>query len=338
MNMKLWKHTIAFGCALGVALSVLPMNSAKAEGFSNIPVVAYQTITNVTYLEEKTKNEIPDVPSVKLPSLKYMQQGLDTKPKENIVWKDKSVNTMDQLIQLMNEVYTELPQKVIIKSDADEKLFRTWMQIYESSTIPDKNLNLNTLANYSLKKTGFKQYTLTDKTHSKYQAKQIEASLNDFSEEFAKSIQDLSSEQKLHAIYNYIFDQFSYNASGYSKMLVGNAPNYEMACNGFSRFFYQLATHSGIEARIVKSEDHFYNQIKTEDGWVIIDLTTDILLKTKHGATGLSQEEYLKYVSGVGFYWALPINAEKVTPHAWSEEEKAQFLNINESFAQSNLK
>lgn len=107
-------------------------------------------------------------------------------------------------------------------------------------------------------------------------------------------------------------------------MMIGNAFEYEMACNGISFLMYELLSASGIETRIVQGEDHFYNlvslksigeettdpNVKTD--WIIVDVTTDILLKETHGATGKPLNEYLSYVSRTGRYFATPIEKERI--------------------------
>lgn len=264
-----------------------------------------------------------------IPSLKYMKYLLDITKTKGETWTKQNIDTKQKYFSLLDEVYSKLPQKVTVYSTVTEDELEKWSTEYSIEKTPSKNSNMNLLANYSVKKIGGKVLTITDKTNSKYSAKTIETALNAFSLKFSESIKDKTDEEKVKLIYNYMYKQYSYNASGYSKMMVGNAPNMEMACNGFTRLFYALTSASGVETRMVRGDDHYWNQWKTPEGdWVTIDVTTDILLNTEHGATGLSREEHIKYVSNVGFYFARPIPQETNTPSGWSKEQKDKFLTM----------
>lgn len=278
--------------------------------------------------EEKVKEDVIVMDKGGNLSIKTMQKVLDTQPQQADKWVNQKVDTKQQFFTLLDKVYTELPQSVIIKTSIDKDTLSVWESEYNNTTIPSRNDNMNVLASYTLKKTSHNTFTLTDKSSAKYNAKTIDHAVKVFSQEFAKHLPSgVSHEQRLDAIYTFIFDNYTYNASGYQKMMVGNAPNLTMACNGFTKLFHEMATAASLETRMIKGDDHFWNQWKTPQGdWVTIDLTTDILLKTKHGATGLSKQEHLDYVSKVGFYWAKPISQEVNTPTGWTKEQKDTFL------------
>ena len=262
-------------------------------------------------------------------SIKTMQKVLDTQPQKADRWLNQKVDTKQQFFALLDKVYAELPQGVTIKTTISKDTLYEWETEYVNMTIPSKNTNMGVLASYTLKKTNNTTATLTDKASAKYNAKTVDHALKVFSQEFAKNLpKDLTDEQKLNRVYSYIFDNYTYNASGYQKMMVGNAPNFTMACNGFTKLFHEMATAAGLDVRMVKGDDHYWNQWKTPQGdWVTVDTTTDILLKTKHGATGLSKQDHLNYVSKVGFYWAKPVPQEVNTPTSWTQSQKETFLN-----------
>lgn len=316
INLKSIKKTIITTMALGIGFVIFQPNIAHAE----VPTKAIYETINIQGNQSALK--LPSVSSIET----HIEKSSNTKD-NRITW---NVETKEDFFALLDKAYLELPSKITLISSISKKVMNEWESEYDEQTIPSRINNLHTLASYSIKKSSSKVITITDKSNNKYTAKQIEEGIKSFSKEFAKSINHLDNEQKIKVIYDYIYAQYKYEATSISGMMVGNAYNNKLACNGFSRLFYELATASGVNVKLVEADDHFYNHVETSKGqWVIIDLTTDILLKKKHGATGLSLENYLSYVSKVGFYWAKPVEREQAIATPMTPEDKEQFLSVS---------
>ena len=246
---------------------------------------------------------------------------------EKISIKNKSISltvkNYEEYKRAMYQLYTDLPQTMKIKSTLSKNRMTEFSDKFEDELIANDLPNYNLLAYYKMKKVG-NIYTFTDNSHKKFSAKQIETYINTFATRFADSISELSPNEKLNTIYNYVYSNFKYNANGYQYMMVGNAYTYEMACNGFSRLMYEMLNAAGIETRIIEGEDHYYNLVAShnvfeegdsefdfqDDDWFILDVTTDILLNTYHGATGKTTNDYLAYVQKTNIYMAKPIAKE----------------------------
>lgn len=310
------KKSIATTMALTILLSVIQPNFIYAE-----------ERMKDTYQEEGGEQiqETFKLPSVRILE-KYIQESSTIKETKSI----DNVNTKKEFFELMDKVYTELPSKVTLKSTITKEEVNKWSSEYEEIRTPSEINNLHTLASYKVKKQFGKVITITDESNPKYRAKQIEKGTKKFAQEFASKLNDLNYGQKIMVIYEFIYTQYKYDATSYSNMLIGNAYNKKLACNGFSRLFYELAISSGVDAKLIESDDHFYNHVKMANGeWIVMDLTTDILLKRKYGAIGLSQEDYLSYVSNVGFYWAKPVEREKAVATSMTVEQKEKFLSVS---------
>lgn len=307
------KKSITTTMALTILLSVIQPNFIQAE-----------ERTKGTYQEEGGEQiqETLNLPSVRLLE-KYIQDSSSIKETQSI----DDVHTKEDFFKLMDKIYTELPSKVMLKTAITKEEINKWHSEYEEIRTPSEINNLHTLASYTVKKKFGKVITITDESNPKYTAKQIEKGTKRFAKEFANKLNGLNNEQKIKVIYEFVYAQYKYDASSYSNMLIGNAYNKKLACNGFSRLFYELAIASNIDAKLIESDDHFYNHVKmANDEWIIMDLTTDILLKRKYGAIGLSQDDYLNYVSNVGFYWAKPVEREKAIATAITTQQKDKFM------------
>ncbi|PLS19198.1 hypothetical protein CVD28_01965 [Bacillus sp. M6-12] len=315
------------GMALSVGLLTGLFQPLSANAINN-------DLTNNTQYDVKdVQKEIYVAPYSKMES--YMKTV--KKQADNRVVKGVSNQaTFNKMVDMMHK---ELPTQITFESSVPEKTLKLWYDEYQLIGTPSQQTNLHTLASYSLKKGIKNTYVLKDNSNDKYSAKQIEKGIQLFANDFALGIKNLPQDVKIHMVYNYIYEQFQYGASSYKKMMIGNAYNGKLACNGFSRLFYELAHASGIPVKMIESDDHFYNQVQTSTGkWVIIDTTTDILLKQKHGATGLAKEEYLNYVSKVGFYWAKPVSRESAQADFLDKEQKEEFLKLSNSLLKMSYK
>ncbi|MGG3806061.1 hypothetical protein [Metabacillus fastidiosus] len=333
--MKSKKKYIPIAITLGLVTS----NFSPVYAVKNIPSKILKKAKTAEY-NKYEKIAIKTIPIERFKNL------LDTIPRENKNWKIYDMKNKNDFFILLDKVYTELPQSVSIYNDVSSEELQQWKDKYFQKSRISSMKNIATLANYDIRKKASNLILLEDVSHDKYQAVQIEKSLGVFAKEFASSIRYLPPEQKVHVIYDYIYYQFKYKATKTTDMLVGNTYNRQLACNGFSRLFYELVKASNLPVRLVESEDHYYNHVKIEDitvnktnqgknteKWLIIDLTTDILLNEKHGATGLSEAAYLSYVSKVGFYRSLPSSKELAVSQDWTNAEKKNFSHTYNSLS-----
>lgn len=317
--------------ALGVAVSLLSFASA-----GSIEIEGERTRSSSSNLVEEKGHRLSSssfynqkrgIPSMEL--YHNLLERIETDKEKKDIWNVDAIVTKEDYFALRDRINKELPYQVVIKDSKDKRdVYYDWDSEYNTIT-PSMSPNHNLLANYALKYQLSGSYTITDSANTKYSAKTIEKALDIYSERFARSLKGLTDEEKVHTIYNFIYEEFDYKASNYQAMMVGNAYSYELACNGFTRLFYALATASGLETKMVRGDDHYWNQWKTKEGqWITVDITTDIVLKKKHGATGLSKEDHITYVSNVGFYFARPVPQETSTPNPWTKEQKEKFLHI----------
>lgn len=212
------------------------------------------------------------------------------------------VSTAAEFEKVLEEVFTDLPNRVKVKTKLSRKELNTIKDEWESKVSTKDFPNVRTLANYSITKMGTLAI-LDDTSNKNFTAKQIETGLSAFSKLFAAEIKDLSETEKLDVIYDYIYDNIRYEAKGYLTMYVGNAFSGKIACNGYSHLFYALAKASGIDAEIVFGGDHFWNKVTLSNGDVLnVDITTDDLLKKHKYTYGSSPEEHIQKVKETNMY------------------------------------
>lgn len=238
------------------------------------------------------------------------------------------INSEKDFIKLIDFTYSELPQEVNFSSKQDFDTLNYWKRQYLQKITPSKLVNKGTLADYRLTKVG-EYYRLAD-NNSEYTSKQIERGVKSFANDFSKSIQGNSDKEKFTSIYDFAYSNYKYNARGFRFMMVGNAHNGTMACNGLSRLVHELALSAGLQSEIIMSESHYYNHLIIDGKRIIVDVTTDIILENKHGATGLSFSEFSEYLSNVNFYSAAPFEHERETYKSVSltKEEKEDLVDI----------
>lgn len=214
---------------------------------------------------------------------------------KNILVKNK-----EELKEELLTIYKDLPDKVYIQGVKIQEVNEVLDEITEK-VHPKDSINIMTLANYNVSKSG-NRILLSDNANNFYSAKKIEAGVKQFSKEFASKLEGLDDFEKLNVIYNYIFENFKYNAQGIRFMMVGNSYTGEFACNGYSRLFYELASASALNAEIVKGLDHFWNRVTINGEIINVDITTDDYLNKKFYTLGSLPDEHIKKTSETEFY------------------------------------
>lgn len=268
----------------------------KNNTYENGEPVSKATHPNISLVEGTYGTLLPAPDSFYKFALPFVNQ-----EKVNVTYQ---IRTVADIHRSLESIYTDLPHSATLKNNgslSDEQIESTiseWVQ----KTKPQENINVYTLANYKLQKSNL-TYKLIDNTHKELSASQIEKGLDTFSSFFAETLEGLSEEEKVNIIYNYIFDNFSYNASGFQKMLVGNTYNGEFACNGYAHLFYKLAKASQLNVEIIRGEEHFWNKVVLSNGeTVTVDITTDDYLKERYASIGSSSENHISITNRVGFY------------------------------------
>lgn len=227
-----------------------------------------------------------------------------SKSTKNKVEPTYSFNTEADFNKAVSEVYDTLPSKAKLSTTYSISEVKKFLYNWEQNNHPKDSINNMTLATYSVKRIGGSLY-LVDSSHPTYTAKQIESGLKAFSKDFSKQIEDMTEFDKINVIYNYIFDNFKYNANSTTQMYVGNAYTGQFACNGYSRMFYELANAAGIDTEIRRGESHFWNTVTLSNGEVItVDITTDDYLKKVFFTLGSDSQSHIDKTGLINFYSA----------------------------------
>lgn len=286
-----------------VELGIMEASEIKS-GKINQPV---KRATVAKYIHLVKQNEFKPTYYHTILNKELMKPSAVTYYMENSMAEDKveyiTVSSKEDLKNNLNKLFTELPQKLFVSGltvqEVKDVIYET-----EQTFHPKDNINVMTLANYTVSKSG-NRVVITDNANGKYSAKSIETGLKEFSSEFAKEISDLEEHEKINVIYNYVFDNFKYNANGIKYMLVGNAYTGEIACNGYSRLFYELALAADLKVEIVRGEDHFWNRVSLSNGELMnVDITTDHYLKKRYYTLGDDTNTHVLKTSQTKIYSA----------------------------------
>lgn len=213
-----------------------------------------------------------------------------------------TVNSLSDMRHAISQMNNDLPTKAVFKSVIYDR--QTIKNMY-NSTLSQLNvseiMNMNTLANYNEARYIKTRFVLFDKPHKEYNSRQILKALESFSRELAGVVHSDNVEQTIITLYNYIFDNFKYNASSYLNMLVGNLGNGEMACNGISRLTFETLNRLGIQSEIRQGYSHFWNVVLIGDSEITFDVTSDILINKRFLTLGNGSKEHvfntLKYIN-----------------------------------------
>lgn len=203
----------------------------------------------------------------------------------------------------VEDLYTSLPTSATLTSTKySGKELQQMFYEAEEGILADEFPNVHGLANYKSRALG-KSLTLTDSSHNEFKAAQIEKGLDAYVKALAPSLKKSSEIETIQATYDYIFDNFKYDASAINAMRVGNIGNKKLACNGFSYLADKLLEENGIKSEIRGGESHFWNIVTLENGEkATFDVTSDILLKKRYLTLGLDSKSHIEKVSAIGFY------------------------------------
>lgn len=297
------------GQAAKVIVEAFNLEGKSNRQFVDVPAShwAHQYV-NILVANEVTTGKTPDTfgPNDKL-SRKHFYIFVDrvtTKiesEKHVEIVETVTINNSSQMDKLMAKVYTELPSNVKINTSASIQDLKDWSYEWEMKMHPKEFINKSTLANYSVRKKGLNIY-MVDNSNNERSAKQIEREVNQFASEFAKRLEGKTDEEKLKSIYNFMYESYTYSASGFKEMLVGNMWNDTLACNGLSRLAYELFNSADMKAEIIMGESHLWNSVQVNDETILFDVTSDIFLEKKYYTLGSSSSEHKSQLGEINIW------------------------------------
>ena len=247
----------------------------------------------------KANNEV-DLENIEI-SPEFFNTIMDKNGKSKEQTLKMNVNSKSDLYKAAEKAYTELPKRIQLNTDMDMKVLRDLLYGWKEKTYPKDNINNMTLANYQIERRGVNIY-LSDNSHGKYNAIDINRGVQEFAQEFASRSTAETDEEKLLEAYEYVYDNYRYSATGVHSMLIGNMGKDTLACNGFSRLMYELTKAMGLKGEIVRGYEHLWNRVIVDGETVNVDLSTDIYLNEKYLTLGMSTKEHLEVGTRVDIY------------------------------------
>lgn len=218
--------------------------------------------------------------------------------KKNIVAdkviKGYQINTSNDMISLVKEMYGTLPKKIELTSKYYsgrelESMFDTATGYYKANTTPVKiGLTL-----YYSRVEGNK-LIIEDNAHPVYNAATIKKASDIMAKDLATKLKGSTEKQTITNVYDYLYKNFKYNASGNQKMRIGNFGTGEMACNGFSYISKVVLEQAGLKTEIREGTSHYWNIVTLSNGErVTFDVTTDNYLGDYKATLGASTIEHI---------------------------------------------
>ncbi len=118
--------------------------------------------------------------------------------------------------------------------------------------------------------------------------------------------ENMSDQEKVQAVYNYVVDNFSYDYDKISTLDSTYVPNIDDflmdgsgICYDYSALFAGMLRSQGIPVKLVKGYRsgidvyHAWNEVYVDGEWIIVDTTTDSILKASGMFTMLEQDSRL---------------------------------------------
>lgn len=118
--------------------------------------------------------------------------------------------------------------------------------------------------------------------------------------------EDMNDQEKVDAVYNYIVDNFSYDYDKINTLDSNYVPNIDEflmdgsgICYDYSALFAGMLRSQGIPVKLVKGYRngidayHAWNEVYVDGNWIVVDTTTDSILKSSGMFTMLEQDSRL---------------------------------------------
>lgn len=266
-------------------------------GFASTTAIAEAKTVNVSNAD--AASYIDQKGNVKL---SYFNVLLDKEElREQLVLKYE-VNELKDFEKIFSDLEELLPDKIEVTSEklTVKEIKQLYYQFGDNSDIK-KVQNYKTLSIYKVSNNN-KTFVLIDNTNKNKSAYEIYSTYYKFVKIVAADLKGETEKESLENVYNYIFDNFKYNASSVSEMLVGNLGAGEMACNGFSRLVNDLLNEIGIKSEIREGYSHFWNTINIDGIETTVDVTTDIVKKKRYLTFGNDTKTHIQNAQSIGFY------------------------------------
>lgn len=104
--------------------------------------------------------------------------------------------------------------------------------------------------------------------------------------------------------------------------MIGGILRHQSVCSGYAEILRNVLACRNIESKIIRAQNHVYNQVKINNKWYYVDLTNDvnnILKKTKLRWCLKGKQSFIQY-SGIG-HKDLPCQIIKEAEEDYPEEE-----------------
>lgn len=235
-----------------------------------------------------------------------LEKAMEEEKKQTLII---TIDTTPDMYEAVKQIYATLPNAVefhsaYFRKDQLLSLYNDATAAYSVHSIE----NYFNLASYKVNRNS-PNLKLIDNSSKKYSANVINVALEEYTNILAQLLKGESENESLSNLYNYIFDNFTYTASGTHTMYVGNIGQGAMACNGISRLANEVLNKMGIQSEIRHGTSHFWNVVylEGEDGELIpttFDVTSDIVLEKRYKTLGNSTSEHIINTSNIGFYTA----------------------------------
>lgn len=275
-------------------------------GIDNIEILNSEAHYNLQIQDEKVTKEsdVKDTQYELKPNAfnLYLDAEANTvKNKKRLIW----INSDEDMDDFVNELYKELPYEVIVKSKRFDRL--QLKKMYEESKnqlSEDITPEMHGLATYKVLNNS-NSIRVIDISNKNYNAATIKKAYEAYTTDLAKYLKDEDELRSILNVYNYIFNNFKYNANGFQYMTVGNIGNGELACNGISYLTDTLLEKVGIKSKIRGGYSHYWNVATLSNGQEItVDITSDIVLEDYLETFGSSTQEHIKKTSTIAYFSA----------------------------------
>jgi len=234
--------------------------------------------------------------------LSYFNALLENEQQREQMILKYEVNSLLDFEKIFSDLEELLPDRIEITSStlSIKEIKKLYYEFGDSSDVKTFK-NYKTLSSYKISNDN-KTFILSDATHERNSAYEILSGYTKFIKVVAADLKAKTDVESLKNVYNYVFDNFEYNANGVSEMLVGNLGTGEMACNGFSRLVNDLLIEMGMKSEIREGYSHFWNTVVIDGKETTVDVTTDIIKKKRYLTFGNDTKMHIENATSIGFY------------------------------------
>lgn len=121
------------------------------------------------------------------------------------------------------------------------------------------------------------------------QQKEAEEKIKEVADEIMAA--DSDEENRLEAVYSWIYDNLDYDYSLESKNLYTALLTGKTVCFGYAGLFQALCDRLGAECEMIYGDNHVWNRVKMDGTWKYVDITWDKNLQ-EHRFKFLSEDAW----------------------------------------------